>query len=89
MYDKDGGTTKMATALANYLAWQKLDLMSQAYEVSCWKSTPAAGAGGDYVANTDQWSACARGAAVEAGVAFYPIMMLTQDAKITLAGTAK
>lgn len=35
-YKEDGSTTLMATTTTNYLAWQKLLLMQQAYDVTCW-----------------------------------------------------
>lgn len=48
-YEYDDGTnpTKLATCLARYLAWQKLELAAVAMDAACWGSK-AAGTGGVY-----------------------------------------
>ena len=76
MYDKDGNDTKMATALAKYLSWQKALLMGQAYEISCWKKVGANGPNTDYISG-DKYANCAKGDNVATGppkIDYYPLM---------------
>jgi len=72
LYDSASGTTKMADALAKYLIWQKILLMEQAYDITCWKKDAVAPSG-DFADSGDTFEKCAKGAWASGTRDYYPL----------------